>query len=92
MGFYLIPHDFTNWIPIPVILIAGIVTDIIGARKARFGTSGWWKIDNVSHLGGYAGGIVAALAIKHRARQKKGANEMEEKSLKLESSLNPEQM
>lgn len=78
MGFYLIPHDFTNWIPIPAILVLGIVVDIIGARKARFGSSGWWKIDNVSHLGGYASGIVAALAIKHRARQRTEADEMAE--------------
>ena len=55
--------------------------DIIGARKARFGISGWWRIDNASHLGGYASGIIAALAITHRARQRKGADGMEQKSM-----------
>lgn len=92
MGFYLVPHDFTNWIPIPAILVVGIVMDIIGARKARFGVSGWWRIDNVSHLGGYASGIIAALAIKHRARQQKGADGMEEKSMKTMDILEPGQM
>lgn len=86
------PHDYDSWIPLPAILVFGIVVDIIGARKARFGLSGWGRIDNVGHLGGYASGIVAGLAIKHRARQRKEADEMEGKNSNPVDSLEPGQM
>ena len=87
MVLYSIPHDLTNWIPIPAILVVGVVVDIIGACKGRFGLGGWWRIDNVGHLGGYASGIVAALAIKHRARRRKETHEMKEESLEPVNSL-----
>lgn len=92
MDFYLIPHELTEWIPIPVILVIGIVLDIIGARQARFGLSGWSTTDHVSHLGGFASGIVAALSVKHRARQRKEAIEMEEKSMNPVHSVESGQM
>lgn len=76
MNFYFLPQDFTDWNPFPSILIALVVMDIIGLWLGRLP-----KIDHVSHLGGYASGIVAGLAVKLRAHQRKEADEREEKRL-----------
>jgi membrane associated rhomboid family serine protease len=72
-----------------VVLIAA---DIVGVRRARFGIDGWMKIDHAGHLGGYATGILAALAIKHRARQRKEATEVEEKGMDFNDSHGNGQM
>jgi membrane associated rhomboid family serine protease len=50
------------------------------------------KIDHAGHLGGYATGILAALAIKHRARQRKEATEVEEKGMEFNDSHGNGQM
>lgn len=90
--FPLLPEEFSKGIPIPAILIVLIAIDIAGVRKARFGLHGWARVDHASHLGGHATGILAALAIKHRARQAKEADVTKEKGTNLVSSLEKGQL
>ena len=87
LNFPFLPDEVARWISLPAILAALIAFDIVGLRRARFGPHGWSKIDHASHVGGHATGILAALAIKRRARNRKEEDEMQRKVMKIVDSL-----
>ena len=65
--------EHTSWIPLRILLFGIIGIDIIGLSRGLSSFRGLALVDHVSHLGGYAAGIVAGQILKYRAQQRRRA-------------------
>lgn len=63
IAFPFVPLEYTQNIPIITILVVFVAVDIVGTFRRQ----GIFSTDHVSHLGGYAAGIMAAESLKYRA-------------------------